>query len=316
MENEELKFLLKEISVSLYTELSGEDKQYLGNDLNSILKNDPLSNLKNLSDLYDSLSDCKNSIQQVDFYDDFSENQGYQKALQKLDKEIRNHIKHELQMKVYIDSIEEKILKAQSQCSIAMESKKAGLEKLKIDNKQLKIRIVAKNDEINEIKTSGSNYDEKELILIRQKLQKDTERISELEQNIQRLKQKWSQAKMELNNKNKEYEQHKNNFISLKKITGNVEHKNSVSRLERNEKNGKDSFDILLKGKRLAKTPTKIDRSISPIPLTHQQKTLHSSKTTQSTKKLDKSPLGKILQSDLSKYKSKSRLPIYINQKK
>ena len=95
---------------------------------------------------------------------------------------------------------------------------------------------------------------------------------------------------MELNNKNKEYEQHKNNFISLKKITGNVEHKNSVSRLERNEKNGKDSFDILLKGKRLAKTPTKIDRSISPIPLTHQQKTLHSSKTTQSTKKLDKSP--------------------------
>ena len=142
MENEELKFLLKEISVSLYTELSGEDKQYLGNDLNSILKNDPLSNLKNLSDLYDSLSDCKNSIQQVDFYDDFSENQGYQKALQKLDKEIRNHIKHELQMKVYIDSIEEKILKAQSQCSIAMESKKAGLEKLKIDNKQLKIRII------------------------------------------------------------------------------------------------------------------------------------------------------------------------------
>ena len=163
MEREKLAFLVKEIAMSLYTDLSETDKVYLGKDLNSIINSNPIETLKNLNELLENLVDCKKSMKEVDFFDEFSENQGYQKALQKLDRQIRTHIKYELQMKVCVDSLEETLLISQTQGSISLDSKKKLLEKVKEENKNLKAKLTAKNKEITELNSENSLINAKEI---------------------------------------------------------------------------------------------------------------------------------------------------------
>jgi len=309
--------LLRDISVSLFTELTEGDKQYLAKDIPEILKSSPLTLISNLEDLYNSLIECKNSIRKVEFFDEFSENQGYQKALQKLDGQIRNHIKHELQMKVYIDSIDEKVLKAESQIEDMLDSYQSTVEGLKDKNCRLSAKISKKNAEINGIKCEGNSFDQKELAQVRSKFQRDSEKIADLEKNIQQQKLNRTRAKAELEIKNKEYERHRTEFLTLKKIVSGYEEKNYISR-EKSDRSLKDSFDSLLKVKTL-KTPTKYERSVSPLPNSHQQKSIQASKmaqVTQSTKKLEKTQIAKILKTDLSRYKLKPRVPIFATQKK
>lgn len=305
MESEKLAFLIREISVSLFTDLAESDKIYLGKDLNAIMKNDPVEALRNLNDLYDSLVDCKDSIQQVEFFDEFSENQGYQKALQKLDKEVRNHIKHELQMKVFIDSLDEKLLVSNEESMNSLEGKKKLLEKLKRENKEIKAKLAAKD---SEIKTYTSTVSAKDLASINQKMQKDAEKISDLERSIALLKQKWTQAKIELDCKNREYEKHKKDFVFLKKSQKSTENFRANTQLDKSDRAFKESFESLIKGNRITKAPTKIIKSVSPLP--YQQKLLQQLKNTQSAKRIEKSPLGSAFRSEPLKIKSKSRLGV------
>ena len=316
MERERLAFLIKEISMSLYTDLSEGDKVYLGKDLNSIINSDPKENLKNLSELFENLVDCKNSIKGVDFFEEFSENQGYQKALQKLDKEVRTHIKYELQMKVLIDSLEEKLLTSQTQGSISLDSKKKLLEKVKEENKHLKVKLATKDKEITDLNTENNLINAKEITNIKQKMQKDQEKISSLEKSLTTLKQKCAHSKIELDLKNREYEKQKNDFLSLRKLIGNVDiARLNHTNIDKSERNNKDSFEIPLRGSKLVKTPNKATKSVSPLPLQYQ-KILLPMQNAQSTKRIEKSPLSKVFKTDLAEYKQKSRITTFKIQKK
>ena len=311
MESEKTIFLLKELAVSLFTELSESDKQYLAKDLNSLMTSDPLLIIANLAELYDSLIQCKKSIKQVEFFDEFFENEGYQKALQKLDNEIRNHIKCELQMKVFIDSLEEKLLIAVNQRKSVIDSNKKVISKLKEDNFSLKSIVSARNFELNDIKSINSNSADKEIKNFRQKAQNDAVIITDLELTSLKLRQKWSQAKAELEFINKEYEKQKNDYAYLKKLMGVSEDFRIVSKSsEKIDKSVKESFEVQIKGKKIVKTPTKAERSVSPLPLSYNQKSTIIGNSYQPDNKIDRSQLLKILKTDSSRYMVKSRFPM------
>ena len=311
MESEKTIFLLKELAVSLFTELSESDKQYLAKDLNSLMTSDPLLIIANLAELYDSLIQCKKSIKQVEFFDEFFENEGYQKALQKLDNEIRNHIKCELQMKVFIDSLEEKLLIAVNQRKSVIDSNKKVISKLKEDNFSLKSIVSARNFELNDIKSINSNSADKEIKTFRQKAQNDAVIITDLELTSLKLRQKWSQAKAELEFINKEYEKQKNDYAYLKKLMGVSEDFRIVSKSsEKIDKSVKESFEVQIKGKKIVKTPTKAERSVSPLPLSYNQKSTIIGNSYQPDNKIDRSQLLKILKTDSSRYMVKSRFPM------
>lgn len=318
MDTKKIEFFLKEIAISLYTELSDDDKSTLGPNLETVMCMSPQTTLSCLNDLYDNLVACKRSIKQVEFYKEFSENEVYQRALQKLDQEVRQHIRCELQLKVCIDSNEEKLSQTLSRQNRNIETNTKVLERVKDENKRLKATLLSKTAELEEIKSEGQTCDEKQLSSMKTKAQKDQEKIEEYEKNIIKLKQKWAQTKLELENKNKEYEKHKREFVFLKKIIGASEDMRSTSKhTDKSDGSVKDGQEV--KSYRTVKTPNRTaDRSISPLPLSYNKKIAKYSKVTQSTKKLEKSPLAKILKSDLSKFKSKSksRLPIFANAKK
>ena len=311
MESEKTIFLLKELAVSLFTELSESDKQYLAKDLNSLMTSDPLLIIANLAELYDSLIQCKKSIKQVEFFDEFFENEGYQKALQKLDNEIRNHIKCELQMKVFIDSLEEKLLIAVNQRKSVIDSNKKVISKLKEDNFSLKSIVSARNFELNDIKSINSNSADKEIKTFRQKAQNDAVIITDLELTSLKLRQKWSQAKAELEFINKEYEKQKNDYAYLKKLMGVSEDFRIVSKSsEKIDKSVKESFEVQITGKKIVKPPTKAERSVSPLPLSYNQKSTIIGNSYQPDNKIDRSQLLKILKTDSSRYMVKSRFPM------
>ncbi|OMJ68353.1 hypothetical protein SteCoe_34229 [Stentor coeruleus] len=313
MDKKKIEFFLKEIAISLYTELSHDDKQCLGPDLESVLSLSPKSTINILNELYEGLIDCKKAIKKVDFYKEFSENECYQKALQKLDDQIRNHIRSELQMKVFIDTNEDKLSKALSQKTQIINANINILNKIKEDNKTLKANLALKIAEFDELKNDSLGNDEKQIAGLKAKAQKNIEKTSEYEKMNIKLKQRWAQAKTELEIKNREYEKHRSEFVYLKKVVGASEDLRSISK--HTDKSEKESYES--KSGRTIRTPNKmIERSISPIPTSYNHRLIQNSKVTQSTKRLEKSPLSKILKTDLSKYKSKSRMPIYASLKK
>lgn len=316
MDTKKIEFFLKEIAISLYTELSDDDKQCLGPDLETVLSLSPKTIIDSLNELYDGLIDCKKAIKQVDFYKEFSENEGYQKALQKLDDQIRNHIRCELQMKVFIDANEDKLSKAITQKNQILNASINVLDKVKEDNKILKANLASKIAELEELKNDSLGNDEKQIAGLKAKSQKNIEKATEYEKMNLKLKQRWAQAKMELEGRNREYEKHRSEYMYLKKVVGASEDFRSISKhTDKSDRAEKESYES--KSGRTTRTPNKtIERSISPIPRSYNQRLIQNSKATQSTKRLEKSPLSKILKTDLSRYKSKSRIPIYANLKK
>jgi hypothetical protein len=310
--------LLKETTISIYTDLSEDDKHYIGKDLNSVLHSDSISDIKNLSLLYDYLNECKKSIQKVDFIQEFSENQGYQRALQKLDKEIRYHIRSELQMKVYIDSLEEKIKTMSSQKKLKAEINAKLVDKLIDTNNKLKSTLASKNQEFADVKTTSRDLDEKEILLLKNQIKRDAEKTLEIEKNSQKIRQMIAKGRVELDSKNKEYEKHKLEFSSLRNMIASKDDLRSLSNnRDRSERGGIDSLDVIIKGQKISKSPKKAVKSFSPVPLNSKQKAFQQSKVSSSNIKLDnKSSLVKILQTNLSRFKIKSRLPINSNYKK
>jgi hypothetical protein len=79
---------------------------------------------------------------------------------------------------------------------------------------------------------------------------------------------------------------------------------------EKIDKSVKESFEVQIKGKKIVKTPTKAERSVSPLPLSYNQKSTIIGNSYQPDNKIDRSQLLKILKTDSSRYMVKSRFPM------
>lgn len=100
-----------DICVFLHTELSSMQSQLDDSimELSEVLRLDPYQALELIVDSIKDLLKVKRNFIQMDEYKSYKAHEQYQKALQKLESEVRNHIKIEQQMKLHIDSTQAKI---------------------------------------------------------------------------------------------------------------------------------------------------------------------------------------------------------------
>ena len=300
MELDKLSFMIKELSVSLFTELHPTDKQILGSSLEDLLEAGPEQSIKNFKSLYKSLNSSQASIKSSKIFSQFSEAEGYQKALQKLDSEIRNHIKHELQMKVFIDTLDEKIKLKKANKNKDKIQNPGGLED---ENLKIRKRIEAVDKEIEELEMISKGSEEFEVGFLREKVIKENEKIADLEKQGLRLVQKCTNAKIELDFLARQYEKFKDEFMGLKNAIAKNDNARSLSRSNERKDLAKESFDIKLKN---SATPTPDERSISPVPLSIHQKIRNIGKSSSNSRRVEFNPLRKILVADQSQSKLKA----------
>ena len=103
----------------------------------------------------------RNSLAYPDFFSQASSivskntklnTEGYEKMIQKLEGDIRNHIRSEQQLKLYCENLLEKI-----------EQKKTRYQDVKKSNKKLEENLNTKEKEMIELKTQILHYEEKAL---------------------------------------------------------------------------------------------------------------------------------------------------------
>lgn len=314
MENEPLALLIKDLSVTLYTELPDSQKPILSNSLPNLLQMSPIQVLSSLESLYTTLVDYKKSIKQLEYYSKFTENEGYQKEMQKLDSEIRNHIKHELQMKVFIDKLEEKLtnVKSSKDRKFSHSSRKEVIEKLLIENKTLKSSLNTKLNEIEDLKRLTPLTVESEVLALKEKNEKETQKILEVSKENSRIKVKCAQAKVELELMNNEFERQKSEFLELKNLWRDKEGYRVLNKsIDRKEV----VREVESKTARVSKTPTKVDNFVSPLKPYVKEMAKKGSKASQSTNKLERSPLIGVLKKELTKSKTKPKFQAYLNNK-
>lgn len=306
--------MIKDLSVTLFTELSESQKPLLSNGLPDLLQKTPSQVLTSVKTLHKTLTSYKKSMKSFKYYKKFTENEGYQKEMQKLDSEIRNHIKHELQMKVFIDKLEEKISDAKSSKDRqhSRTTHKDTIEKLLIENKALKSSLNLKVSEIEDLKRLTPYTAESKILTLREKVEAENEKISEVSKENFRIKQKCAQVKLELEFMNVEYERFKSEFLELKNLMRDLDGKKTQNKSIEKVEGAKE---VESKTVRIAKTPTKNDNAVSPLKPTVREMAKKYSKTSQSTNKLEKSPLVATLKRELNKSKTKPKFQAYLNNK-
>ena len=93
----------------IHTELSCTLNQGITQDLNEILTMDSLSSLEYVKDTLTNLIRTYHEHRLNEDYYEFQPTEGYEKSLQKLEREVREHIKIEHQMRLHIDNIQARL---------------------------------------------------------------------------------------------------------------------------------------------------------------------------------------------------------------
>ena len=96
----------------------------------------PKDLLLHITDSVKELISLKRTVQALHEYS-FDHNDSYQLQLQKLEDEVRSHVKLELQMKVYVDSLQDKLDAAQAQFALHKQNYERTLQRLELENKGL-----------------------------------------------------------------------------------------------------------------------------------------------------------------------------------
>jgi chromosome segregation ATPase len=198
-------------------------------------------------------------------------------------------------MKVFIDALDEKIREKKSLKMKDFRKNSGNIEELEEENKKIKKKIESVQKEIEDFSAPSNATDEYELFFLREKVQKENEKIADCEKIGLKLVQKCTNVKIELDYLSRQYEKLKDDFLNLKSAISKTDNSRSLSRSNERRDLIKDSFDIKLKN---SVTPN--DRSTSPIP----NQSSKISKTI-SSKRLEVTPLRKILTVDQPRSKLK-----------
>ena len=187
-----------DICVFLHTEL-GSMQSNLDDtlmDLSEVLHLQVNQALELITENIRELLKVKRNFAVMEEYKTYKAHEQYQKALQKLEGEVRNHIKIEQQMKLHIDSTQAKIEEYEKN-----KSDSGTLDNLKREN----IKLIEK---IKSMEKHNENSDEKmryvkELNLLKGLAQKDSQKNSELEKLNRKLEMEVSylQRKLEIVNR-------------------------------------------------------------------------------------------------------------------
>ncbi|CAG9333508.1 unnamed protein product [Blepharisma stoltei] len=182
-----------ETCVYLYTELSSmkPDPDHIYPSVNDIVKMDPLQALSLINNELKDLLKIKRDFMLMDEFENYQNTDQYHKALQKLEDEVRNHIKIEQQLKLHIENTQQKLLDSENARLELASTSKTIIEKLKKDAD----RPTHRREESSPLTTSRSSNSEirherkltQEISTLKMNMKKDSLKIAELIKDKKRL---------------------------------------------------------------------------------------------------------------------------------
>jgi len=178
-----LQRLISDFSVFLHTELSSfphDDSLPPPPELSQVLRLDPAEALVQIRSTVTDLLRFKRSVLLTREYDGMKTAQQYESALQKLESEVRNHIKVEQQLKIHIENVHGRIEEAER------------------DNERLKREFRSGKD------SEDSSRRLQESQTLRHSAKRDQAKIAELEKLAGRLEAEGTLQRSELQEKTKE----------------------------------------------------------------------------------------------------------------
>ena len=248
-----------DICVFLHTELSSMQSDLDDSimELTEVLRLEPSQALELITDNIKELLKAKRNFLSMDEYKNYKAHEQYQKALQKLEGEVRHHIKIEQQMKLHIDSTQakfEELEKNKDENALS-----TMIETLKKENSRL-------IEKVKNLEKQADNNDEKmryvkELNMLKGLAQKDSQKNCELEKANRKLEMEVS------------YLQRKLEILSREIVAEKIGHKENRPDSYTKKKNFEDVDDIKVvnnlltdRCRNLSKSDLKKCSSKSPIP--------------------------------------------------
>ncbi|CAG9316426.1 unnamed protein product [Blepharisma stoltei] len=276
---------IQDLCVLIHTEFGtmGEENPF-GVGITEVIHMDSFQALASIMNITDGLLDIKKQARGTPEYQQFLDNETYQRALQKLENEVRNHIKIEQQMKLYIDSMTEKLEKSEKKQKGLTQSNNKVVDQLRQDTETLKELIELRKKEVQDLKMSSSGKIKLPTTdrPMSRTMAKREEKSAEHEQRNSRLQQEWKRLKGTLAEKQKEYQKHvveldklQEALTSVNEPTLEEEQKLTDYYKRKYEEKCLEAAQIQNKLKRLQiyeKAPVKKQKSISPIPSTNSRK--------------------------------------------
>ncbi|OMJ89350.1 hypothetical protein SteCoe_8555 [Stentor coeruleus] len=169
-----------------YLTLSDESEDSFS-DLSFSQVSSPQNCLVQIYTIFKDLIGVKNNFFMLKDYEDFLDNNQYQESLQKLEAEVRNHIKVEQQLKLFIESQQSRLEEMDKTFSQEDKETIGQIEMINKENKELALEITKKEAEIAKIRNGNKTSRRNEYLLLQQNSFKDSEKIMELEKMHKKL---------------------------------------------------------------------------------------------------------------------------------
>lgn len=108
MSREELQQAVFDLSLFLHTELTGlkHDESYEDDSLSDLLARTPLEAMDYVNDVVKDLVAYRRNFRNSVVFEQFGDVNKFEKALQKLENEVRNHVKVQQQLRLHIESMQ------------------------------------------------------------------------------------------------------------------------------------------------------------------------------------------------------------------
>jgi hypothetical protein len=297
MEERTLELFIKHLALGLFSDLDVKEQRIFASSFKDLMGEAAGTTIVKSKELFSVLHQNFQNVRSNPLFPKFQENETYQKALQKLDVEIRNHLKQELQMKLYLDDVKEKV----KNFSFIETYNQERLEFLNVSNERLVQSIHLKECEIENLKFSDSKSDELEAKLLADDVKNEEESIRKMKKNLENVEKMLEKKKNELNVMENEYFELQEIFCRLKALANAYDEKNAgVVQSVREEKN--ENRQSRAKVYRQANV-------ISPICL-NDEKILKISRLSQSTKRI-RNTTSKNLKENVIRSRTKIRLQMY-----
>ena len=292
-----LEHFIQHLGLMLYTDLGIAEQAMMAKSFRDLMGESPEVILGNLKPVYDCLVSNFQSIKADPLFQSFKENEVYQRSLQKLDSEIRHHLKQEMQMKLMLDDVKAKIKSYASIDSYTEDRVKF----LLATKSKLLDSIKTKNTEIASLNFIEVQSDELELSLLKENCRQESEAIGKYEKKIQKAQKKIQRKQEELQYINEECRNLKDVMTGLQVIVKACDEKIVFNGLNsvREDKDVKR-----LKGKVLRQA-----KVISPVCV-EEEKTLNIGRLSQSTKRI-RYATWKCAKEAGTRSRSKIRLQMY-----
>lgn len=195
---------------SNYTQEAKKDDKKL-TEIIGLNSSEALDYISNAIDL--ALND-KKIAKERSYYEDFMTNETYQKEMQRLENEIRNHIKIEQQMKLYADALEEKNEKLEKHQKDLKKYSNQRLEEKKQENTKIKNTIASMKKNLESLKKTNDSGKFRSLKVNA----KETEKYQGINKKINKAEKEYLNVSKAIAEFDEEYAQQKKDNEELKKI--------------------------------------------------------------------------------------------------